>query len=504
MAKYIGITIGPIATTMNFVSSPAALWASSYLFSSICRKICEVLIDSYCIDKEDIIAPYYDRENDILTRNDGVGLFHDRIIFEAKDFIITDLKKIKGIVIQQISTEFELDEEYLREYILIIGAEFESDRPLLDSGRILDSLELSTPFVTEENGNPIIKTFTSCDEDGNETSARNEQIKRIATENLKICAEKWQLLSDGKIKDIGMIARTTNTDKKLKINKYYAVLRSDGDRMSKIISSLNGKEDYRDFSKRCLDYCAEVAELVAQYKGFTVYSGGDDLLAIVPCESDFEEQNNTIFNLIKKINESFNNNFKDKIDKIRGKNIPIPSLSFGIYIAYYKFPLYEALTESYKLLQEIAKTDDRRDCVVACMQKHSGQSATLVIPNVYLDAYIKLQNVVLNKRNSDKSKFLLSAMQKIALFRQLYDYAQTDNHISNFFSNTFDSEEQKKFKDDLDAIIQFWKEAKKIEAATCRVIETIDEFGELITSKASVINSILRLIKLFIEKGDEE
>lgn len=42
--SYIGITIGPIFETMNLVSSPAALWTSSYMFSSVTKKLCEVLV----------------------------------------------------------------------------------------------------------------------------------------------------------------------------------------------------------------------------------------------------------------------------------------------------------------------------------------------------------------------------------------------------------------------------------------------------------------------------
>ena len=57
--KYIAITIGPIFDTMNLVSSPAALWASSYIFSSVAKEICHILKTDYNIDEEQIITPYY-------------------------------------------------------------------------------------------------------------------------------------------------------------------------------------------------------------------------------------------------------------------------------------------------------------------------------------------------------------------------------------------------------------------------------------------------------------
>ena len=60
--SYIGITIGPIFETMNLVSSPAALWTSSYMFSSVTKKLCEVLVSVYKVRAEDIISPYFDNE----------------------------------------------------------------------------------------------------------------------------------------------------------------------------------------------------------------------------------------------------------------------------------------------------------------------------------------------------------------------------------------------------------------------------------------------------------
>ena len=41
---YIGLTIGPIFDTLNLASTPAALWAGSYLFSSLTKTICELLV----------------------------------------------------------------------------------------------------------------------------------------------------------------------------------------------------------------------------------------------------------------------------------------------------------------------------------------------------------------------------------------------------------------------------------------------------------------------------
>ena len=83
---YIGLTIGPIFDTLNLASTPAALWAGSYLFSSLTRTICELLVsEKYNIPAEYIVSPYFEPDAPLLNRKDGVGLFHDRVIFRVDD-----------------------------------------------------------------------------------------------------------------------------------------------------------------------------------------------------------------------------------------------------------------------------------------------------------------------------------------------------------------------------------------------------------------------------------
>ena len=99
--KYIAVTIGPIFDTINLASSPSALWAASYLFSMLSKNICQTLTENG-INKEKIISPYYDPDDELLNKNDGVGLFHDRIIFRADDFSIDDFnEKIKDAAIKK-------------------------------------------------------------------------------------------------------------------------------------------------------------------------------------------------------------------------------------------------------------------------------------------------------------------------------------------------------------------------------------------------------------------
>ena len=145
--KYIAVTIGPIFDTINLASSPSALWAASYLFSMLSKNICQTLTENG-VAKEEIISPYYDPDDELLNNNDGVGLFHDRIIFRAESFPIDQFNKIKDEAIDKTLGLFQFksdDADYFKKYFLVSAVAFESDDPIPDSAKALDCLELAKP-----------------------------------------------------------------------------------------------------------------------------------------------------------------------------------------------------------------------------------------------------------------------------------------------------------------------------------------------------------------------
>lgn len=481
--KYIAVTIGPIFDTMSLVSTPAALWISSYLFSCITGTICELLLQNG-VKEEEIITPYYSQtDTALLNKKDGVGLFHDRIIFEAENFDIKNFNSIKEATLSKISSVFELDLDYLKEYLQIAAVKYEAENPIFGCDAILNSRELEKPFVAEDTEQPLLKMLFA------DEGIANKWIKDIA-KKLGVF-EKWQL-SDGKnIKNLNMIVNP-NPELKAKMKKhcYYAIVRSDGDHMSKIISSLDGDKQFRQFSKTCLSYCSAIADEVAKFDGVTVYAGGDDLLAILPCENKYGE---TPFEFIKKANEIFNGFFKTY-------NKPT-SLSFGITMCYYKFPLYEALEDSANLLFGVAKDKNRKNCAVIRLQKHAGQSEGLIIPNAALNEFLALKNVIVDSAQTEKAdeddRVIVSALHKIALFEHLLKAAEDDREeIVTLFKNIFDSgEQQTKFLREI--LPDFYYKLK-----TNLKIDVMDNDG-IRDDSVTEINYILRVLKFFNEKAGE-
>ena len=479
--KYIGITIGPIFDTLNLTSSPAALWAASYMFSSCTRSICEILTDEYSVDPKKIVSPYYSKIDEFLNKNDGVGLFHDRIIFWAEDFDFNNIKAVRSTAIEKLATVFSIPKEYLDEYVMIAAAMFEAQNPILEAGPILDSLELAKPFVFKEESNPILGLFIN--ESVNEKS-EGEQAKVGKNEAVKALTNgfrNFQLRKTGTnmLKSLYDIVHTGDGLKKY---KYYALVRSDGDNMSKIISSLENDDAIQNFSKTCLEYCEKISETVGAYNGVTIFAGGDDLLAILPCASGNEK---TPFDFIAEANDIFREKFKKY-------NQPV-SLSFGITIAYYKFPLYEALSDSAEMLFGIAKSV--KNCTAIRIQKHAGQSEGLLISNDAIDRFLYLQQSIWG----EKSETLLSAMHKIKLFESAFDNSFDFNTIKNLFVNTFDAAAHKENSFVHKVLPEIFYGLRNQAG-----IYAIDENGIQHDNAVLTMYYMLRIMKFFVEKDGEE
>lgn len=467
MSRYTGITIGPIFETINMASTPAALWAASYMFSFISKTLCEKLVESG-VPVNDIIAPYYEKDDELISKNNAMGLFHDRIIVRSEHFDIDNFDTLRREAIEKTGQLMGLDAEYLDEYIMISAAEFEAENPIAESGRVLDCLELASPYVFCEHTNPLMTLFTGGEV---QTISRNSAIKKIAAE-----FEKFPLWKDSTtLKDTEDIAGTGTGKKKY---RYFAIVRSDGDNTNKIIGTLD-VDKQRGFSKDCLVHCSRIAQLVEEFNGVTIYSGGDDLLAILPCES---RDGKTLFEFAKRANDMYVENF--------GKYGVNSTLSFGIAVTYYKAIMADALTESARLLFDIAKT--RKNGVAISVRKNSGQTDSIFVSNDCLDRVVFLQKLAeAPVKEGDVPVGLADASEigkRASIFRQCTDKESITNLFQNFFASK---------KND------FWHKAVPEIYADMHAgleIKAITENG-ISDDVVQAFAYLLRIIKFFTEKG---
>ena len=541
---FAAVTIGPILDTINLASSPSALWAASYMMSTLSKNICKKLVESG-VDKNDIISPYYDPDDELLKRNDGVGLFHDRVIYKLpeeyckEDVFKEHFKDVRENAIIETIRYFGFEEEmynsYFKDYFLVSAVLLnDTHNPIMDSGKMLDCLELSKRFVSSKS-DPILSFFNSEETEGSRIGA----IRKRVVDEMKI--DNWQLLNANrdKIRSLGDIANAfAHSDEALKKNKYYAVVRSDGDRISKIIEKLDAKK-IRAFSRVCLQYCSDIANIVKnEYGGIAVYAGGDDLLAIMPVENhnkktvfDFAEEANKLFTESFSKNKDFKRVYAGNDEKLMEEYDSLCrelSLSFGIFVSYYKFPLYEALEQSARLLFGVAKSV--RNCAAVRFQKHAGQSEGLLIPNSDMPELKEfLKKCVEKKASSDNEKktllddkVILSALHKIELFGSMFNHAEGDS-LKNLFENTFDAYSQqtnvflqttlyeyfRQLKEDSNILILSDDGDKKDKENEKHEKSDTSDSAEKTEDKASAkdyaktLNYILRIVKFFIEKAGE-
>lgn len=468
MAEYIAVTIGPIFDTLSLTSSPVALWAGSYFFSLLSRNICAQLV-SRGVAPEEIISPFYEEGNPLMTRRDGVGMFHDRVIFSARAMDLDGFRTIRAAAIRETALAFDLDPEYMERYCMVAAVAFQGTNPILDSANQLNNLELARPFVDREEQSSLLRLFTGDRFSKNSVLHDAPVMKQLTDFRLK--------KENGGFRSLQDITRTGRGYKKY---QYYAILRSDGDNMGKIIASLSGDGEIRQFSRDCMSYCAEVADAVSAFGGVTIYSGGDDLLAILPCANAAGQ---TPFHFIKEANGIFARHFEKY-----GKNT---SLSFGLTMAYNKFPLYETLDDSAALLFGQAKAE--KNCVAFRLQKHSGQSEGLLLKNDFIGSFVEL----LDRVQAGGEEVLSSATYRVAEFASFFNLANSECEIQNLFDNLFDGFNQQDSAFVHEILPRFY-EAMRIGCGL-RLFDDPEQ-----SDSATTLSHGLRVARFFREKGVEE
>ena len=507
--KYTAITIGPIFETMMNVTKPAGLWGASYLFSLISKELCFRIEEVY---PGKIITPYFEFD-DLSTemQKTGIGFYHDHIVVKEADitkinsFIEEEKQSIAKRIYSSLKTIDPLYQEkevvsYVCRYLQIYGIELhvpEKENVLLYVNRYLDSIELRKQYVPAETENYICSFL------------ENEILKNsFLTDGLV----NWQLTGRyGRIKALPDIAESDSKENTKEVDSgkevykrysYFALVQSDADRMGKIISEFKTEAEMKEFSTQCLKYAASACKLIRTYGGVVIYAGGDDLQFIAP----LTHGDDNLFGLIGSIVRVFDEIFI-KGTKFEGAENR-PTLSFGTEIVYEKYPLYEALNESYSLLS-LAK-EGGRDAIRIRLLKHSGQTAEFAINR--LSESIKTNGkqkvfkdleAMINK--SLDGQMLHSVITHISEFSGFLDFAvkqfkeKGNSHaVENFFINSFDNIGQEKWKDALSMVQKTVLHADAIKVDDIIVKKT--GHSEMITG----VTSALRLVNFFNEKGVDD
>jgi CRISPR-associated protein Cmr2 len=362
--NYIAYTIGPIYDTifdtLNGDNKTKKLKAGSYYFSLFMKTLLKNIKDDF-----EILVPYTD--GDVLTKEyKTMGLFHDRFIAQSQipkeemanifsDKLEHTFKEIAKII-QDDSIAYELMSNMTNHHIIASDLELKAidENVIFALNKILDSKELQRPFTLQKEKNWIAQYQENIVKDGN----------RIKT-----------------IEDIS---------DKLGFS-YYAVITADGDKMGAKIQkeATENPQNIKELSSKLYDFFTKDDDIYTitnkQFGGELIYAGGDDILAFVPVKNG----DKTFLDYIKVLD--------DRFKKFVGNDV---SLSFGVNIAYYKFPLRNAINSAFDLLREAKSDEKSKNRLSIKITKHSGQwfGSTLALQEDRYAKYKILVDGVLNEK----------------------------------------------------------------------------------------------------------
>ncbi len=558
MRTYAGITIGPIVDTMMLTSSPIGLWFASYFFSSITEGICEELQEKgygvfslppgYVVKKHKKECP-------------GIGRYHDRIyiVSETQDDVEKDIKAAIGSVIKKSTSDIkdsfdeESDEkivEELNEYLQIHYVIIPEDQlKPVDPGKnrvaqnLAESLDMMELTMTVENApdeSHLRKLLAGEKNDRNKYLKNYPPLDKAASSPSFLLAKKEEDVI--KIHDLKWLATHGKSDedddtyKFDKTERYFAIVQCDGDNMGGQLALQNGNHDFDSdqgsvslFSEKCMKYTEQSAKIVSDFGGFVIYAGGDDLLFLAPVIGKSEVDgppDTSVFSLCQKIADNFNRLFNINDAKTEKAK---PSLSFGISINYYKYPLYEAFADARYLLFDVAKgfhkgrkKEKHKNNVAVRLNKRSGQSSGFVCcmntngdadDQRQLTVYSELLSfldkyfIKLDKKEAErKNTTMHSVVYHLEEFEKLFEMAFESgrNRIKMFYGNMFDNAGQIFGKEMLDSLFSL---SEKIHE--CDHNDGLNVYVKGITdcedshdavSDVFTVTSILRIAKFFLEE----
>ena len=414
MDKYTGLSIGPIFATLMKAKKTREIWLSSYIFSFIMKEIIKKLKEKISID--DFITPYVeDSEN--FFKNDSVGKFHDRLIYKGKKQYLEEaienvLKELAEVISKDLKENKDKILNYLKNYFNFYIVEIESNEPIKEVYEFLDSQEMFRK-ISNSKKDYLFEWIKLRKEE----NSFYDNIKRFKSLPEIAMLERVEE-SDDEQNDFQKAIKRLDERGELKpYHKYVAIINADGDNLSDSLKKMSVKE----ISKKLFDFSNEAVKIIREYEGDVIYAGGDDLLFFAPVKTKDKD----IFKLLKEISDIY--------------EIPNSTISFGVSITFYKFPLYEALNISRSLLYE-AK-ENGKNAIAFRVIKHSGQTfSSIVKKDEKFEKFINFINF------EEDEAFLHSLYSKIAYYKMVLDMIKDNKEMLNNFFEHYFNENYKKYE----------------------------------------------------------
>jgi CRISPR-associated protein Cmr2 len=451
---------------MSLARKTGEIWGSSYLFSYMMRTLLEQLIDKNVVHKDDIIIPNAAEINEAKQYTYGAGLYPDRLIFPSKP---GDQEKLEEAITQtlenmadKIALHLEVKDkgkQSVRDYMkrrfqfYHVEIEVEQDKsPILALSPFLDTMELQEKYIHRDMDNYIARlladvngSFLFNDAFGNppegiERKYNFDCLAQIGAGELheEIGKTTFNSIIKKSFKDKNedddesIIREFKSKSKDFKTcHKYIAIVQADGDNFGNTIEEMHGdKERLAKFSRDLIFFAREAAKMINDYGGAPIYIGGDDLFFFAPVANKYAKIDDTpvptIFDLI------------DVLDKRFKRDFPTVSLSYGMSVTYYKFPLNEAREKAYDLLLNQAKKVPGKNALSFEVLKHSGRTFGATLQK---DSAVYQQFKQLLRQYGGEQKYLNSIVNTTEFHKGILNHIGKDKQkVLNFFRNTFDED----------------------------------------------------------------
>lgn len=371
-SNYSAINIGPIIGTLSMARKPRELWAASFLFSHLMKCIYAEAEKANTV----IISPAKPKED-----KNKVGIYPDRIYFKGD----VDVKQLISDAVWPFYMDL-LGENRDKakkpdlSYFNLMSTSCETDSEsaaIFQLNQQLDVLELCNYATDGDAAQTIYNIISEKKNSPLFDLADGKFIKEIKT-----------------LEDIAAAQRIKHPEIKEKSHhRYFCVVQADGDNVGKTVSHSNLKDgQVKEISEKLVQFGLNATQLIEDFGGLPIYAGGDDLLFIAPA---IGQDGTHIFKLMDAIENNAFKGVKEVVNNLglkddKGNEIKA-SLSFGISISYYKYPLYEALETARNLLFGKAKNIEQKKAVAWSLRKHSGGT---------FDAAFSLKDETLKKQFS--------------------------------------------------------------------------------------------------------
>lgn len=209
--------------------------------------------------------------------------------------------------------------------------------------------------------------------------------------------------------------------------EYFVIIQADGDNLGKVLDKF--KNPYavpQNFSEPLFRFADQAAKIIKQFKGWPVYIGGDDILAFTPVAfKDKHGKTKTIIDLAEVLSKTYKN--------VLGENNPETTLSMGINISYYKFPLSRALKNA---IEELNKAKDSgKNSLALLFTKHSGHQEEFKFRFNSTD--IVYFSSLLSRALAKEINFPHTLHHNLYRFKELIATVPDKCRLKAFFDNNF-------------------------------------------------------------------